>query len=132
MSEPYPQKTDAHPPRIVYDDECGFCTWCARFAARHGDFELVGFHELTPDQLARLPDDYEHCAHLLTDDAVYDCGASAEHVIRHLVPALDGVFHALNYVPGYAALRERTYRWAADRRALWGKLLRECPPAEDD
>jgi hypothetical protein len=63
-----------HPPRVVYDDVCGFCTWCAEFAARHGDVEPVGFSELSADQLARLPDDYEDCAHLLTDDAVYSCG----------------------------------------------------------
>lgn len=120
---------DEHPPRIVFDDECGFCTWCVEFADRHGDFELVGYHELSPDQKARLPDNYERCAHLLTDDAVYSCGAAAEQVVRRIVPALDGVFHTLNHVPGYESLREKLYRWGADRRALWGTVLWKCPPA---
>ena len=28
--------TDEHPPRLVYDDQCGFCTWATEFALRRG------------------------------------------------------------------------------------------------
>jgi predicted DCC family thiol-disulfide oxidoreductase YuxK len=119
-----------HPPRLVFDDECGFCTWCARFAARHGDVELVGFHELSPDQLARLPDDYERSAHLLTDDAVYSAGEAIERTLVYDFPELEPVFDALRAVPGYAALRERLYRWGADNRVLLGRIVRDDPPAK--
>jgi predicted DCC family thiol-disulfide oxidoreductase YuxK len=118
-----------HPPRVVYDDVCGFCTWCAEFAARHGDVEPVGFSELSADQLARLPDDYEDCAHLLTDDAVYSCGAGVERALEYDFPVLRYVFGALRAIPGYATAREKLYRWGADRRDWWGKFLRESPPA---
>ncbi|MGB9986907.1 DCC1-like thiol-disulfide oxidoreductase family protein [Salarchaeum japonicum] len=120
-----------HPPRLVYDDECGFCTWCARLADDLGDFELVGFHELTPDQRARLPDDYETCAHLLTDDAVYDCGEAMEQALARIHPVFDAAFEVLRAVPGYPSLREKLYRWGADRRDWWGKIVRCDPPAKN-
>jgi predicted DCC family thiol-disulfide oxidoreductase YuxK len=118
-----------HPPRLVFDDDCGFCTWCANFGARHGDLELVGFTELTPDQRARLPDDFEDCAHLLTDDAVYSCGEAIEQTLEHDFPWLAPVFALLGAVPGYAWLREKLYRAGADRRVLLGKIVRDDPPA---
>ncbi len=70
------------PPRLVYDDDCGFCTWVAEYADDHGEFELVGFSDLTPDQRARLPANFEECAHLLTHERVYSCGAAMEEVTR--------------------------------------------------
>jgi len=123
--------SEEYPPRLVFDDDCGFCTWCANFAARHGDVALVGFTELSPDQLARLPDDYENCAHLLTDDAVYSCGAAIERTLERDFPELRAVFAALRTVPGYAALRERLYRAGADRRAMLGNVVRDDPPARE-
>jgi predicted DCC family thiol-disulfide oxidoreductase YuxK len=120
-----------HPARLVFDDDCGFCTWCANFGARHGDVEPVGFQELTPDQLARLPADYEECSHLLTDDAVYSCGAAVERALEIDFPVLKLVFGAFRAIPGYAALRERLYRWGADNRAFLGKIVRDDPPARN-
>jgi predicted DCC family thiol-disulfide oxidoreductase YuxK len=119
-----------HPPRLVFDDECGFCTWCANFAARHGDVDLVGFEELTADQLARLPADYERSAHLLTDDAVYSAGEAIERTLVHDFPVLGPVFDVLRAIPGYERLRERLYRWGADNRDLLGTIVRDDPPAK--
>ncbi|WP_227353285.1 thiol-disulfide oxidoreductase DCC family protein [Haladaptatus salinisoli] len=113
-----------HPPRLVYDDDCGFCTWSAEYADARGDFELVGFSELTPDQRARLPADYERCAHLLTDDRVYSCGEATEEVLARLDSPERAVVALFRLLPGpaRARIREPAYRWAADRRAWWGKL----------
>jgi len=66
------------PPRLVYDDDCGFCTRSAEWVARRADVELVAFSDLMPDQRARLPENWRQCAHLLTDDAVYSCGEAME------------------------------------------------------
>ncbi|WP_224270407.1 DCC1-like thiol-disulfide oxidoreductase family protein [Haloprofundus salinisoli] len=110
-------------PRLVYDDDCGFCTWCAVVAGRYGGFELVGFAELTDDHLTHLPADYETCAHLLIDDTVYSCGAAAERALAASHPVFKGVFSVLRRVPAYPSVRERLYRWAADRRAVWGRLV---------
>jgi len=116
-------------PRLVYDDDCGFCTWCARWAHERGDFEPVGFSELAPDQRARLPADYETSAHLLTDDAVYSGGEAVEQALVRICPALGGPVEVLRAFGTYRDARERLYRWGADRRALWGAIVSACPPA---
>lgn len=119
-----------HPPRLVYDDQCGFCTWCTEFALHRGEFDAVGFGELTPDQRARLPADFETRAHLLTDDTVYSGGEAVEQTIARIYPVTDPVFGVLRGIPGYAWLREALYRFGANRRELLGKLRRSSPPAE--
>ncbi|WP_135821698.1 thiol-disulfide oxidoreductase DCC family protein [Halostella litorea] len=111
------------PPRLVYDDDCGFCTWSAEFAAARGEFELVGFSELSPDQLARLPDDYETCAHLLTADAVYSCGKATEMAVERLGPPYSLAVAAFRAVPGSERAREPLYRLVADNRGLLGRLV---------
>lgn len=113
------------PPRLVYDDDCGFCTWSAEFVARHGDVELVGFSRLTPDQRARLPADYENCAHLLTDRRVYSCGEAMEEAFRRTDLTTAALVPLLRRLPGHAARRENTYRWIADNRDLFGTILRK-------
>lgn len=112
-------------PRIVYDDDCGFCTWCAAFAARHGEFELVGFSELTPEQKARLPEDWETCTHLLTDEHVYSCGKAVEQTVGRFGPTARRLVRLVSRLPRYRQLRERTYRWGADHRDWWGKIVRQ-------
>ncbi|MFW5918161.1 MAG: thiol-disulfide oxidoreductase DCC family protein [Haloferacaceae archaeon] len=114
-------------PRIVYDDDCGFCTWAAAVAARHGEFELVGFSELTPDQTARLPESWERCVHLLTDEAVYSCGKAVEQVLGRFGPRWRGLIRLISRLPGYRRFRERLYHWGAANREWWGKIVsREC------
>lgn len=110
-------------PRLIYDGDCGFCTWAAELLARHGEFEMVAFHELSPDQRARLPSDYETCAHLLTDDAVYSCGAAMDEAFRRTdLPGTSAISAAQN-VPGYRFTRDRTYRFIADHRYWFGRFV---------
>lgn len=117
------------PPRLVYDDDCGFCTWSAEFVARHGEFELVGFSELTPDQRARLPPEYERCAHLLTDRRVYSCGEAMEEAFSRTDLRSSEVVPLLRRLPGHTKRREQGYRWIANNRDLFGKVLSRDPPA---
>ena len=109
-------------PTLVYDDDCGFCTWCAAVAGRSGEFDLVGFAEVGPALRERLPADYEDCVHLLTDDAVYSCGEATERALARMNGGADALASFLALFPGYPTLRERGYRWAADRRDWWGRL----------
>lgn len=111
-------------PRMVYDDDCGFCTWCARQGVRYGDVEAVGFSELSPDQRARLPEEWQTATHLLTDDAVYSGGAAVQGVLVRMSVLFVVLFWLLENVPGYDGFRERLYRWAADRRDWWAKIVR--------
>ena len=122
---------EEHPPRLVYDDDCGFCTWCAEFAARRGPFVLVGFSDLTPDQLARLPEEYEDCAHLLTDDAVYSCGEAIEEALTRVDSLARWPAEVFRFVPERSRVREPLYRLVADNRVLFGKVARREPPARE-
>lgn len=119
---------------LVYDDDCGFCTWCAVQAADHSTVELVGFSELTDEQRERLPDDYETCAHLLVDDSVYSCGEAVEEGFARteLGSELRPVVDFLRQFEDYTALRERGYRAVADRRDVFGKYLSMDPPARSE
>jgi predicted DCC family thiol-disulfide oxidoreductase YuxK len=110
------------PPRLVYDDGCGFCRWCAEYADTRGVFELVEFSDLTPDQRARLPDEYESCVHLLTDDRVFSCGAAVEEVLARLGPPERTAVRLFRLLPDHDRLREPLYRAVADRRALFGRV----------
>ena len=114
---------------LVYDDDCGFCTrWAEYFADRSG-IRTVGFSDLDPDLRDRLPEDYGNCSHLVTDDAVYSCGASVEQtVVRSEVgsparPLVD----FLRQFEDYARVRERLYRWGADNRDLLGRIFSTAP-----
>ena len=112
-------------PTLVYDDDCGFCTWWADFFAERSDIPLVGFSELGdyPELRDRLPEDYEECSHLVTDDAVYSCGEAMEEAF--LLTDDDGtkLVRVARELPGYGRVRERAYRFFADHRNWFGPLV---------
>ena len=122
-------------PKLVYDDDCHFCTWSATFAVRRSDVVPVRLSEvldgdsrLTEEERARLPDGFEECAQLVTDDAVYSCGAATE---RSLVRA--GVIPAelVEFLSGfedYEKLRERAYGFMSDHRDLLALAIDRDPP----
>lgn len=107
---------------LVYDDDCGFCTWWADYFVRRTDLEAVGFSALSDDQRDRLPAEFESCAHLLTDDAVYSCGAAAEQAFARadVPPGAADIARFLRQFDDYERLREQLYREVADRRDLLG------------
>ena len=123
-------------PKLVYDDDCHFCTWATTFVIRRSDVVPVPFSGVKGDdsplsdaERERLPDDYNECAHLLTDDAVYSCGAAME---RSFVRA--GVFPAeladfLDEFEEYVELRERVYDLVSHNRDLLSMIVSRDPPA---
>lgn len=116
---------------LVYDDDCGFCTWWAEFFDARSDLRTVGFRDLSDELRERLPDDYEDCAHLVTDDEVYSCGAAIdEALVRADVGGpVDDVVTFLRQFDDYEQYRERAYRWAANNRDQLGRYLSTTPPA---
>lgn len=113
---------------FVYDDDCGFCSWWASFVARHTDLGIAGFSALTDAERDRLPEDYEACAHLLTDEEVLSCGAAIEAVLARAGVLPARVRLLLGQAADYGPLRERLYRAGADRREVWGRLVSAEPP----
>jgi len=118
---------------LVYDDDCGFCTWWADFFERRSGFRVVGFSELTDRERERLPDDYESCSHLLVDGEVYSCGESVEQaLVRSDVgePARPLAEFLRNF-EDYTRFRENAYRWVADHRSELGAVVSKTPPARE-
>ena len=116
---------------FVYDDDCGFCTWCAQQLLDHSDLDVVGFSQLTDAECDRLPEDWEDGAHLLTDDEVYSFGEAIEQAFARsdvAPPGTDDTVGFLRQFRDYNRLREKLYREAADRRDLWGMLVRQDTP----
>lgn len=125
------------PPRLIYDDDCHYCTWAATFAVRRSDIEPVrlshveaGESTLTDTERSRLHDGYEECAQLITDDAVYSCGAAIEQALVHadVLPARH--IEPLRRYAGYIGLREAIYHFMSNHRALWSKVLHRDPPIQ--
>ncbi|USZ69601.1 DUF393 domain-containing protein [Halorussus salilacus] len=111
-------------PVIVYDDDCGFCAWSVAFADRRGEFDVLGFSELSDAERARLPDGYRECAHLLTDEGVYSCGEATEEILVRLDSPVALAARAFRRIPASERVRDPLYRWVADHRAWFGKLVR--------
>jgi predicted DCC family thiol-disulfide oxidoreductase YuxK len=118
---------------LVYDDDCGFCTWSAELIAENSDLRIVGFSALTDELRERLPADYEECAHLVTADEVYSCGEAMEEafVRSDLGRAARPFVNFARNFEEHERFRERGYRWIADNRDLFGKVVSKSPPARE-
>ncbi len=117
---------------LVFDDDCGFCTYWAEYFEPRSNLRLVGFSELDAesDLRGRLPPDYESCSHLLTDEARYSCGASMEEafVRSALGRPFRPLVERLRSIDAYGQLREWAYRRFAHNRAFWGRFTARTPP----
>lgn len=112
-----------HTPTLVYDDDCGVCTRAALFIDRHGYYDIVGYSALTDELRARLPGEFERCAHLVTEDSVYSCGEAMERAYEHTGLPPSELLSLFRHIPGYAFVRERVYQLVAHNRPLVGRLL---------
>ena len=120
-------------PLIVYDDNCYFCTWVAERSLYYGPFEIVGLSDVSdiPDeQRKRLPEDYEECSQLITDETVYSCGEAAERTLARMFPVLAVFFAIFRQIPGYSAFREWLYQEVSKNRPWIQKAIHSKPPAE--
>ncbi|WP_460919588.1 DCC1-like thiol-disulfide oxidoreductase family protein [Salinarchaeum chitinilyticum] len=120
-------------PTLVFDDDCGFCTYWVELVAERSDLAIVGFSELSGELREQLPEDYEECAHLLADGEIYSCGAAMEEAFlrAEMGGPLADVARFGRGFEEYDRLREAAYRWVADNRDLLGKVVSRPPPARD-
>ena len=131
-------------PKLIYDDDCHFCTWSATFTVRRSNIQPVrlsrvqeGKSRLSDDERDRLPDGYEKCAQLITEDAVYSCGAATEQslVIAGVLP--EKLVEFLRQFEDYERLREAVYHFTSDHRDIISNIVGRDPPvsqhvSEDD
>jgi len=122
-------------PKLVYDDDCHFCTWSATYAVKRSDIQPVRLSEvqagrsrLSDEERERLPDGYEECAQLITEDAVYSCGEATEQslVIAGTLPA--ELVDFLRQFEDYERLREAVYHFTSNHRDIISKVISRDPP----
>ncbi|MDX1744619.1 MAG: DCC1-like thiol-disulfide oxidoreductase family protein [Halobacteriales archaeon] len=110
--------------RLVYDDDCGFCTRAAETIGRRSTIELVPFSAVTDDLRTALPPNWRECAHLVTDDRIYSCGAAMEEAAARAGIVSPRLVRALRRVPGHDAVLETGYRLIAANRPLVSRVTR--------
>ena len=110
---------------LVYDDDCGFCKWWVDYFARRSEVETVGFSELTDDRRERLPENYEECAHFLTDEEVHSCGAAIEEAaaVADVPPGSRDLVGFFRQFEDYERFRENVYAAVAERRGTLGQFI---------
>jgi predicted DCC family thiol-disulfide oxidoreductase YuxK len=110
---------------ILYDEDCGFCRWClAKLLAwdRRGRLRPVPLGTPEADRtLEGMPRDRQMSSwHLLAPDGrLYSAGLGFAPLFR-LLPGGGPLAALADRVP---RLSERGYRWVADRRSRFGRLL---------
>jgi predicted DCC family thiol-disulfide oxidoreductase YuxK len=113
----------AHP--ILYDPDCGFCRVCVAVVLswdRQGRLRPVALgSEEARDLLAGMPEEEQMASwHLgLRDGTVRSAGAAFSPLFR-LLPGGAPLARIGERFPQAA---ERGYRWVADRRTAFGRLL---------
>ena len=119
---------------LVYDDDCGFCTFWAEYVENRSDIRLVGFSDLERELLELLPKNYETCSHLLVDGIRYSCGASIEEALARTDagPDIRPIVDRLRGLDSYGTVREWGYRQVADNRSFWGRFFSKTPPVRRD
>lgn len=115
-------------PKLVYQGNCRFCAWAAKWADEHGEFEPLGFDQLTDSERARLPVDYEECAHIVTDETVYSRGEAVERALVHAGLLPGEVVEFLGQFEDYPRLREAVYHSVSERRDLLSTVVGEESP----
>jgi len=125
------------PPKLVYDDDCHFCTWSATFAVHRSDIVPVRLSQvqdekadsrLTDEERARLPEGYEECAQLLTDEMVYSCGAAIEQALLRAGVLPPEFVDAVGDTGPYIGFREGLYHFLSNNRPYISKVLHRKPP----
>jgi predicted DCC family thiol-disulfide oxidoreductase YuxK len=122
---PIDMARDPTPWLVLYDEDCGFCRWSLSWllrADRHGRVEPVALGSERADTLlADMPPEERAASwHLgAPDGRRWSAGYAAPPLLRLLpggrLPAL-----ALGAAP---ELTDRVYRWVADHRSTFSKLI---------
>jgi predicted DCC family thiol-disulfide oxidoreductase YuxK len=113
------------PAVVLYDSDCGFCRWSlAKLLAWDGRGSLrpVAIQSREAESLLAGMDEAERMAswHLVSAEGdVWSAGAALEPLLR-LLPGGRPLAAIAAWAPRLSA---RGYRWVAERRGTFGRLL---------
>jgi predicted DCC family thiol-disulfide oxidoreductase YuxK len=113
---------------VLYDRDCGFCTWSADWigrADRAGRLRIVALQDAPLDPgLAPIAAERDlRCAlHAVDEDGVVHAGGAAVLSIQERLPG-GALITAWRRLPGAAELAEWAYRIAARNRDWLGRLV---------
>lgn len=126
MRTPDPTRSSSPPghPVLVYDGDCPFCRWSARWLARRAtpDLELRSFEAVPRDRwLTALTDDeVTASAHYIAPDGIeLHAGAALTAALR-----LTRYAHLATLLDRTPTARDAAYTAIARTRRLWSLLLR--------
>jgi predicted DCC family thiol-disulfide oxidoreductase YuxK len=110
---------------LLYDSDCGFCKRCLRVVLRWDRADRLRPVAIQSDEGSRLLADMSERERLDSwhlaqpDGSVVSAGAGAAPLAR-LLPGGRPLAALFDAFPGAT---ERAYRWVADHRVAFGKLL---------
>jgi predicted DCC family thiol-disulfide oxidoreductase YuxK len=126
-------------PRLVYDGDCGFCFYWARYwQALTGDAVEFRTYQDVGTQYPGIPvADFRQAVQFITPDGQFASGAEASFRTLNEVPGKGFWLWLYRYLPGFAFLAEMGYASIAAARpacyrislVLWGKDF--TPPRYD-
>jgi predicted DCC family thiol-disulfide oxidoreductase YuxK len=110
---------------VIYDADCGFCRWSlARVLALDADERLRPLALGTPEAdqlLSDLTEEQRSASwHLISPDGRRASAGAAAAPLARLLKATGPLAAVLERVP---ALTERGYRWIADHRSWFGRVI---------
>jgi predicted DCC family thiol-disulfide oxidoreductase YuxK len=120
-----PQTDPATKWTVIYDADCGFCRWSlARVLALDADRRLRPIALGTPEAdelLADLTEEQRNASwHLVSPDGRRASAGAAAVPLARLLRGTGPLAPVLDQMP---TLTERGYRWVADHRSWFGRLV---------
>lgn len=134
-----PETESAETPLLIYDGDCAFCLWWARYWQRGsaGRLRIAPFQQVASDYPHIPVQEFCRAAQYIDADGVRSSAAEASLRAASAARGKGMWLSAYRRVPGFAALAEGVYAFIARHRgvcygltiALWG--LRPEPPRFD-
>jgi predicted DCC family thiol-disulfide oxidoreductase YuxK len=121
----------AGPVSLLYDADCSFCTWTLAGVLamdRRRALRPVALQSAEAARLLAGMSEQERMTswHLVTAGGEIRSAGAAAAPLLHLLPAARPLAVLLERFP---AVTERAYRWVADHRSAFGRLLPESAKA---
>jgi predicted DCC family thiol-disulfide oxidoreductase YuxK len=110
-------------PLLIYDGDCGFCRhWVERLRKVTGERLSYESSQSASSRFPQIPlENYHRSVQLVDGEGQIYQGAEAVYRGLSVVPALRWLVWIYRWIPGFAWVSEKVYRWvSANRHSLSG------------